>query len=137
MATITVPVLAITNVNDTTVRLSVSYTLTPTLIEKQAGSVFSETIKLFADDPALDLVISNFPTQSFAVNANTVNVARTRTRNELKGTLNEDAGFEVTGAEQVDEVYAQVTVIYAANPPVVPTPPAPRKSNIVTGAWHT
>ena len=137
MATITVPALIITNVSDTTVSLKVSYTLTPSAIEKLAGTVFSESIQAIGDDPGIlgDIIVTTFSTQVFAVNSATINVARTRTRNVLKSNMNEDSGFEVTGAEQVDEVFARVTITYAANAPAVPTLPLPSNSNIVTGAW--
>jgi hypothetical protein len=135
MATITTPSLVITNVNATTVNVAVSYTLTPTAIEKLAGSVFSEKIELIGDDPILDVVVSVFPIQSYAVNASTVNVPRTRNRNILKSTLNEDLGFESTGAEQVDEVFTRLSITYAANAPTVPTLPPAKISNTVKGAW--
>ncbi len=138
MATITVPAsLIVTNVNATTVNLKVSYTLTPSLIEKLAGTVFQESIQAIGDDPGIlsDIVVAAFPVQIFAVNAATISVVRDRNRNVLKSNMNEDSGFEATGAEQVDEVFARVTLTYAANAPVVPTLPPPSNSNIVTGAW--
>lgn len=137
MAIITVPALVVTNVNDTTVSLKVSYILTPSAIEKLAGTVFSESIQVKGDDPGIlgDIVVTTFPVQVFAVNAATINVARTRTRNVLKSNMNEDSGFEATGAEQVDEIFARVTITYAANAPAISTLPLPSNSNIVTGAW--
>jgi hypothetical protein len=80
-------------------------------------------------------VVTTFPVQIFAVNAATINVARDRNRNVLKSNMNEDSGFEATGAEQVDEVFARVTITYAANAPAMPTLPPPSNSNTVTGAW--
>ena len=137
MAAITVPALVVTNVNNTTVNLRVSYTLTPSAIEKLAGTVFSENIQAIGDDAGVlgDIVITTFPTQVFAVNATTTNVPVTRTRNVLKSNMNEDSGFLTTGAEQSDEVFARVTITYAANAPAAPTLPPPGKSATVTGAW--
>jgi hypothetical protein len=51
MATITVPAsLIVTNVNATTVNLRVLYTLTPSAIEKLAGTVFQESIQAIGDE---------------------------------------------------------------------------------------
>ncbi|KAF0249208.1 MAG: hypothetical protein FD167_1394 [bacterium] len=137
MATITVPVsLIVTNVNATTVNLKVSYTLTPSLIEKLAGTVFQESIQAIGDDPGIfDLLITTFPVEFFAVNTGIIKVERSRNRNVLKSNMNEDSAFEATGAEQVDEVFARVIITYAANGPAVPTLPPPTSSNTVTGAW--
>ena len=137
MATMTAPALAIAQVNTTTVSLTVKYTLTPSQIEKLAGTVFSENIQVIGDDTGTsnDVVITTFPAQVFAVNSSTVTVPRIRTRNVLKSNLNEDSGFEATGAEQSDEILARVTLTYAAGAPVVPTLPPPGKSKQVTGAW--
>jgi hypothetical protein len=138
MATITVgPSLVIANVNATTVSLTVNYTLTPNATEKLAGTVFSESIQAIGDDPGAisDIVVTTYPAQVFAVGAGTVNVPRTRTRNVLKANLNEDPDFLATGAEQSDEVFARVTLSYAANPPIPAAIPPATNSNTVSGAW--
>ena len=136
MATITGRTLSVVNLDDTRVTLTVSYTLTPSNIERLAGSVFSEDIRLIGNDPGVadDIVITIFPAAVFAV-GDAVNVARTRSRNVLKSALNEDPAFAATGAELSDEVFARITITYAANAPAVPTLPAPGSTNQVTGAW--
>jgi hypothetical protein len=137
MATITVPTFTVANVNATTVALTVNYTLTPNATEKLAGTVFSENIQAIGDDPGIisDIVVTNFPVQVFAVNAATVSVARSRTRNVLKANMNEDPAFLANGAEQSDEVLARVTLSYAANPPIPPAIPPVTNSAAVSGAW--
>jgi hypothetical protein len=139
MATISTPTVAVTNLTDTTVRVTVKYTLTPSNIEKQAGTVFSEKIQLIGDDPGVvnDIVISNFPEQTFVVSTTTPTVNRERTRTILKSAMNEDPEFLTTGAEVVDETLARITITYAANPPVSPTLPPPTPTNTVTGAWKS
>lgn len=137
MATISGSSLLVENVNNTTVKLTVKYTLTPSAIEKLAGTVFSENIQLLGDDLLVDTVIGAafFPVQAFSVSAATPTVTRTRTRNVLKSALNEDPAFEPTGAEQSDEVFARITLAYAASPPIPPTLPSPAPTNVVAGAW--
>lgn len=141
MATITVPVLTITDVNPTTVSLRVTYTLTPSLIERLAGTVFQDTIIAIGDDAPFgsfggtDITVATLPTAPFAVNAGTINVPRTVTVNRLKASLNEDPNFAATGAELTDEIFARVTITYAAAAPVVPTLPLPGVSNQVSGPW--
>lgn len=137
MATISNASLLIENLNNTTVKLTVKYTLTPNGIEKLAGTVFSENIQLIGDDPGVltDIVITNFSGDAFAVSNATPTVARTRTRNALKSALNEDPAFASTGAELSDEVFARITLSYAASPPIPPALPSPVSTNIVSGAW--
>ena len=129
MATISGASLTIANVNATTVKATVKYTLTPNVIEKLAGTVFSEDIRLIGDDPGVfsDVLVSAFPASAYAVSNATPTVSRTLTRNVLKSAMNEDAGFLVNGAEESDEVFARITLAYAAsapNPPALP-PPTP------------
>ncbi len=137
MANISGAALNVTNVNATTVLATVTYTLTPTQVEKLAGTVFNENLQLIGDDAGVltDIVISNFPAQSFAVSAATPTVLRTRTRNILKSAMNEDPAFLANGSEQSDEVFTRVTLSYAANAPNPPTLPAPATTNTVNGAW--
>lgn len=139
MATISFPAqgLTVANLNATTVQVTVRYRLTPSPIEKLAGTVFSENIQLMGDDPGVvnDIVIANFPGDAYAVNAATNFVDRTRTRNVLKSAMNEDPAFLTTGAEQVDETFARITLAYAASPPIPPTLPPPTSTNTVSGAW--
>ena len=123
--------------NDTTVKVTVKYTLTPSPVEKLAGTVFSESIRLIGDDAGTvsDITITNFPQDNYAVSSSTATVNRTRTRSVLKSTLNEDPAFTASGAEQIDETFARITLAYAANAPVPPALPAPVVTSVVTGAW--
>ena len=137
MATISNKSLKVDNVNNTTVKLTVKYTLTPSAIEKLAGTVFAEKIQLIGDDPGVvtDTVITTFPADAFAVSNATTSVSRTRIRNVLKSAMNEDPTFAPTGAELQDEVFARITLAYAANPPIPSALPSPAPTNIVAGAW--
>jgi hypothetical protein len=111
MATISSPSLTVENVNATVVKLTVKYTLTPNAVEKLAGTVFTENIRAIGDDPGVltDIIISNFPADSYAVSAATPTVARTRVRNILKSSMNEDPEFLLNGGEVSDEVLARIT----------------------------
>lgn len=137
MATISNHTLTIQNLNATTVKATVKYRLTPSNIEKLAGTVFSENIRLIGDDPGVvnDIVIANFPADAFAVSNSTPFVDRTKSRNVLKSAMNEDPAFLTTGAEVVDETFARITLAYAASPPIPPTLPSPASTIPVTGAW--
>jgi hypothetical protein len=137
MATISNPTLTIVGVNNTTVKATVAYNLAPSAVEKLAGSVFSETVQVIGDDAGIltDIVISTLPSQAFAVNGTTSNVARSRSVNLLKSALNEDSGFTSTGAELVDEIVGRITLTYAANPPIPPALPGPTTTNTIAGAW--
>ncbi|HXU39575.1 MAG TPA: hypothetical protein VN937_24685 [Blastocatellia bacterium] len=137
MATISTPTVAVTNLTATTVTVTVKYTLTPSSIEKLAGTVFSEKIQLIGDDPGVisDIVITNFPEQTFVVSSSTASLNRVRTRTVLKSAMNEDPEFRTTGSEVVDETLARITLGYAANAPTSPTLPPPTSTNTVTGAW--
>lgn len=138
MATISNLSLNVENLNATTVKVTVKYRLTPSAIEKLAGTVFSENIQLIGDDPGVagDIVITTFTPDAFAVSSSTLNVERTRTKNVSKSAMNEDPEFQTTGAEVVDETFARITLAYAASAPIPPTLPSPAITNIVTGAWR-
>ncbi|MFY9619257.1 MAG: hypothetical protein WAQ99_05550 [Pyrinomonadaceae bacterium] len=137
MATISNDSLLVEGVNNTTVRVTVKYTLTPNAVEKLAGTVFSENIQLIGDDPLVlnDRTIATFPADAFAVSNATPSVQRTRIRNVLKSAMNEDQGTVSTGAEQTDEVFARIALAYAANPPIPSALPSPAPTNRVSGAW--
>jgi hypothetical protein len=137
MATISLPSLLVENVNATTVKLTVKYTLTPNAVEKLAGTVFTENMQLIGDDIGVltDIVITNFPAQAFAVSNATPTVARTRVRNVLKSSMNEDPDFAANGGELSDEAFARITLSYAANPPIPSALPSPTATNVVSGAW--
>ncbi len=137
MATISNQTFKVENLSNTIVKVTVKYRLTPSPIEKLAGTVFSENIKLIGDDPgaAGDIVIDSFPGAAYAVSSSTSFVDRTRIRNVLKSAMNEDPQFLTTGAEVVDETFARITLAYAANAPTPPTLPSPTSTSTVTGAW--
>ncbi len=137
MATISSPSLTVENVNDTVVKLTVKYTLTPNAVEKLAGTVFTENIRAIGDDAGVltDVTISNFPAESYAVSAATPTVVRTRVRNISKAAMNEDPEFLLNGGELADEVFARITMSYAANPPIPAALPSPTATNTVSAAW--
>lgn len=137
MATISSPSLTVENVNATVVKLTVKYTLTPNAVEKLAGTVFTENIQAIGDDAGVltDIVISNFPADSFAVSAATPTVVRTRVRNVLKSSMNEDPEFLLNGGELSDEVLGRITLSYAANPPIPSALPSPASTNTVSAVW--
>jgi hypothetical protein len=139
MATISDPTLDIVNVDDTTVKVTVVYTLTPSNLEKLAGSVFQEDIVLMGDDsgtltPVFTFANGSIPAQ-YAVSQSTTSVTRSRDHKISKSTLNEDPAFLANGAENQDEILAQVTISYAANAPTSPTLPAPKNTKTKQGAW--
>jgi hypothetical protein len=137
MATLTSQTLKIENVDDKNVRVRVNYKLTPSVVEKLAGTVFSGNIQLIGDDlgVASDIVITTFSADIFAVNNATTFVDRTVSRVLPKSALNEDSGFQSTGAEESDEIFARITLSYAAAAPNPPALPSPRNTNFVEGAW--
>jgi hypothetical protein len=135
MATISNQSLTVENLNDTTVRVTVKYRLTPSNVEKLAGTVFSENIQLIGDDGDTNDGITSFPGATYAVSSSTPFVDRSRIRSVLKSTLNEDPGFQPTGAELVDETFARIKLAYAANAPNPPTLPPTASTNSVKGAW--
>ena len=138
MATISAASLTVANVNATTVKATVKYTLTPNAIEKLAGTVFTENIQLIGDDPGVltDVVVAAFPLQAYAVSAATPTVMRTLSRNVLKSSMNEDPAFLANGAEDPDEVFGRIVLSYAASAPTPPAIPPPATTNTVTGAWR-
>lgn len=139
MATISVlPVLEVANATDTTVNLTVRYTLTPSNVEKLAGTVFREKIDVIGNDAGYvnDTVLSKFPRKEYAVDKDTNDVERVRTIEISKSLMNEDSGFTARGSEQRDEVFARVTVVFAANAPENREPPPPVVSQQIVGMWH-
>jgi len=139
MATISGATLDIVNVDDVTVKVTVAYTLTPSNVEKLAGTVFQEDIVLMGDDsgtlaPVFTFADGSKPAQ-YAVSQSTTSVARSRDHKIPKSTLNEDPAFLANGAEAQDEILAQITISYAANAPASPALPAPTITNTVQGAW--
>jgi hypothetical protein len=139
MATISKPTLDIENVDDTTVKVTVDYTLTPNQTEKLARTVFQEDIVVMADDSGTQTPIFTFangavPAQ-YAVDTTTTSVSRSRDHQISKSTLNEDPGFLKNGAQDPDEILAQVTISYAANAPSPSALPPVKTSTLQKGAW--
>jgi hypothetical protein len=140
MATISDAALNIKNVDDTTVKVTVSYTLTPNQTEKLAGSVIQEDIAVMGDDSGTLTQLFAFangpkPAQ-YAVSQSTTSVLRSRDHQLAKSTLNEDSGFLANGAEDPDEIKAQITVSYAANAPTTSALPGPTLTNTIVGAFR-
>jgi hypothetical protein len=139
MATISNATLDIVNVDGTTVEVTVNYDLVPNQTEKLAKSVFGEEIVVLADDSGVQTPVFTFadgpkPAQ-YAVSSSTGTVSRSRSHKISKSTLNEDPGFLANGAEDPDEILAQITVSYVANAPVGSSPPLPVSTTIQKGAW--
>jgi hypothetical protein len=140
MATISNATLRIDNVTDTTVRVTVSYNLVPNQTEKLANTVFQEKIEVLGDDSGKQTPLFTFadgakPAQ-YAVDTSTTTVSRSRDHIIPKSTLNEDPGYLADGAEDPDEVLAQITISYAANAPSTPALPAPAKTPLhPQAAW--
>jgi hypothetical protein len=139
MAKISNQKLKIENIDDNNVKVTVSYDLTPGPTEKSAGSVFQEDIVLMADDSGTLTPLftyANGPINAqYAVNSSTGTVSRSRDHNLPKSTLNEDPDFLADGAEDPDEIVAQITISYAANAPTTPNLPPTTTTNTKTGAW--
>lgn len=139
MATISKPTLDIVNVDDTTVKVTVNYNLTPNQTEKLARTVFQEDIVVKADDSGVQTPVFTFangalPAQ-YAVDSSTTTVTRTRDHNLSKSSLNEDSGFLKNGAEDPDEILAEVTISYAANAPSPSALPPVKTTDLQKGAW--
>ena len=141
MATISDATVDIKNVDDTTVKVTVSYTLTPNKTEKLAGTVFQEKIKLVGSDSGTLTELFAFadganPAQ-YAVSSSTTTVVRSRDHQLPKSTLNEDQGFLPDGAEDPDELLGQIILSYAANAPTTSALPGPTLTqNTIVGAYH-
>ena len=139
MATISNATLVIENVDDTTVKVTVNYDLVPNQTEKLATSVFQEDISIVANDSGTLTPVFTFangakPAQ-YAVDTSTATVSRSRDHQIPKSTLNEDPGFLANGAQDPDEIQAQITITYAANAPSTPKLPPVTTTNLVVGAW--
>jgi len=139
MAKITDPTLKIENVDDTTVKVTVEYGLEPDQDEKLAQSVFKEVIEVYGDDSGTLTPVYTFPSGAkpaeYAVDTSTTTVSRSRDHKISKSTLNEDPGFLANGAQDPDEILAQITISYAANAPSNAKLPPPTQTKTLTGAW--
>ena len=139
MATISDAKLDIENVDDTTVKVTVSYTLKPDQTEKLARTVFQEDIVVNGSDSGVLTPVYTFPNgpkpAQYAVDSSTTTVARSRDHKISKSTLNEDPGFLANGAQDPDEILATITVSYAANAPTSSSAPPPVNTTTQVGAW--
>lgn len=139
MATISNATLDIENVDDTTVKVTVTYDLVPNQTEKLANTVFQEDIALMGDDsgtrtPVFTFANGPIPAQ-YAVSSSTGTVSRSRDHKISKSTLNEDPDFLKDGSENLDEILAQITISYAANAPSPPALPPTAETKIHKSAW--
>jgi hypothetical protein len=139
MATISNEKLEIENVDDITVKVTISYDLVPNQTEKLARTVFKEELVVQGDDAGTRTDLFTFPDgakpSQYAVDTSTATVSRSRDQKIPKSTLNEDPDFLKDGSENLDEILAQITISYAANAPTTSAIPAPKTTPIHKGAW--
>ena len=137
MATLSNCTLSIEKVpsDDSVVKVTVKYTLTPSSIEKLLGTVFRSKMELWGEDGSTDQLRATITDNPFVVSNTTTSITRTQTRTVSKSTLNEDPGTDSEGAELVDEVFAKAVVSYAGNAPTPPPAITPATSAIHRGAW--
>ncbi len=156
MATISNVTLSITNYNSVakTVQLTFKYRLTPSAVEKMAGTVYTEQFGLLGRDyllplptaeaeaeridiglPTRDTTIRTFGGRMFAASPSAPAIDRQLTVTVAKSILNEDPERTASGSEVSDEVLAKISVNAVANLPVGAGPIAPGFSSLVSGTW--
>jgi hypothetical protein len=154
MATLSNVTLSISDYNATakTVRLTFKYRLTPSSVEKMAGTVYREQFSLLGRDyvilmpgaveaveavgvPARDSTIRTFNGGMFAASPSVPAIDRQLVVTVAKSILNEDPQHSASGSEISDEVLSRVSVAAIANIPVGAGPIAPGFSSLVTGTW--
>lgn len=151
MATLSNVTLSISDYNATakTVRLTFKYRLTPSSVEKMAGTVYREQFSLLGRDyiilvpgvveavglPPHDSTIRTFNGGMFAASPSAPAIDRQLVVTVAKSILNEDPGLSASGSESVDEVLSKVSVTAIANIPVGAGPIAPGFSSLVSGTW--
>lgn len=158
MSSILNPILAIEEHSPTTVKVRVKYTVAQFPPEYWAGTVYLEEIALIGDDkpfnPALpsgtDVVVAVYP--SLYISNHPIVVPprfyfeRERVLIVAKSALNEDPGFTSLGFKVPDEIFARITLKYAANvpfpfatmpsiPTLGPVTAASAQTNTVQGSW--
>lgn len=158
MSSIFNPVLTIEAHSPTTVKARVKYSVAQFPPEYWSGTVYLEEIQLIGDDaphnPATpsgtDIVVAVYP--SLYISNHPIVVPprfyfeRERVLIVAKSALDEDPGFMALGFPRPDEVFARITLKYAANVPfpfaTMPSYPtsgpvtaATAQSNTVTGTW--
>jgi len=158
MSTIQNPLLTIEEISDFVARVTVRYTVFQFPLEYWANTIYTEEISLIGDDPPFnpaapsgtDMTVAVFPSYSVR-NPHSPGVPpifafeRQRVLHVALNTLNEDPGFDALGRPLWDEVFALITLRYAANVPwpvlnpgPLPQPPAvaaTAQSNTITGRW--
>ncbi|MGR0482368.1 MAG: hypothetical protein ACTFAK_16265 [Candidatus Electronema sp. VV] len=156
MASILNPTLTIEEHTESTVKARVKYMVAQFPPEYWAGTVYYEEIHLIGDDQPFnpaepsgsDIVVAAF-TPQYIVNPYTGIPPRfyfERERVLIIGrcALDEDPGFTMHGLPKPDEIFARITLKYAANVPypIATLPPsswpvtaATAQSNTVTGSW--
>ncbi len=151
MATLSNVTLSISDYNATakTVRLTFKYRLTPSSVEKMAGTVYREQFSLLGRDyvilvpgvveavglPSHDSTIRTFNGGMFAASPSAPAIDRQLVVTVAKSILNEDPELSASGSESVDEVLSKVSVAAIANIPVGAGPIAPGFSSLVSGTW--
>jgi len=152
MATISNVTLTINNYNATakTVQLHFAYRLTPSSVERMAGTVYREVFNLLGRDyfvplprgvemdatlPSRDTTLGNFGGGIFAASPSTAAINRSFTVTVAKSLLNEDKELSSSGSEVGDEVLVKATVTAIANLPVGAGVIPPGFSSLVGGTW--
>lgn len=152
MATISNVTLSINNYNSTakTVQLHFAYRLTPSTVERMAGTVYRETFSLLGRDyvvplpaavefdaavPARDTTIRSFAGGMYAASVSTSAIDRSFTVTVAKSILNEDPNLTSSGSEVADEVLAKASVTAIANLPVGAGTIPPGFSSLLSGTW--
>ncbi len=156
MARILNPTLIIEEHSESTVRARVKYTVAQFPPEYWAGTVYYEEIHLIGDDhpfnPAepsgTDIVVASF-TPQYVSNHPIVMPPRFYFERERvlivgKCALDEDPGFTIHGFPKPDQIFARITLKYAANVPFPfatlpptsqPITAATAQTSSVTGSW--
>lgn len=152
MATISNVTLTINNYNAAaqTVQLHFAYRLTPSSVERMAGTVYREVFSLLGRDyivplpaavemdvtlPSRDTTLGNYGGGIYAASANTSAIDRSYAVTVAKSLLNEDKELSSSGSEVGDEVLVKATVTAIANLPVGAGVIPPGFSSLVGGTW--
>jgi hypothetical protein len=156
MASILNPTFTIEEHTESTVKARVKYTVAQFPPEYWAGTVYYEEIHLVGDDPPFnpaepsgtDIIVAAFTPQYISnhpiVAPPRFYFERERVLIVAKDALNEDPGFTSLGLPKPDEIFARITLKYAANVPFPfatmppysgPVTAATAQTNTVVGTW--
>jgi len=131
-------------------QLHFAYRLTPSSVERMAGTVYREIFSLLGRDylvplptavevdaalPARDTTLRNFGGSIYAASTSTSAINRSLTVTVAKSLLNEDKELSSSGSEVADEVLVKASVTAIANLPVGAGVIPPGFSSLVTGTW--